>query len=60
MGKWIEFICGAQVYHDKIQMKCDFDCSIQIFGGFMGPVCANGGILITVVIILVFIFLEER
>ena len=37
------------VYHDEIQVKCNFDYNTQIFGEFF----ANGGILITGVIALV-------
>ena len=55
---WIEFMFGTHVYHDEIQVKCDFDYNIQLFGGFMGPFCTNGGILITVVIVLVLVVLD--
>ena len=41
------------VYHDEIQVMCDFDYNIQIFGRVMGPFCENRGLLITVVIVLV-------
>ena len=42
IGKWIEFIFCALVYHNEIQVKCDFHNNKGLFAGVMAPFVQMG------------------